>query len=500
MKRLRTRLDTNAMNLHPLHAKAATVEHTPQYDKGVLKQNRCAPINLGTVYLDTVNLYADKAPKFPGSAASRTVRRVANWRYIIPLLCATLLIAACDFGQQEPTPTPFAAATYQPGLEGLTDEAATAATPQPDATAPDSLLPGDADQDDAQAEGQPATGAAQITLPVRTATGSYSGEIVADREVSVMSEVSGMALAVPIDVGQQVSAGDLLVRVDSSMLEAQRAQALASLEAAQAQRDLLNDTANDSEIEAARAAVAAADAAYKRTLDGPTSEDITIAESQLRQAEAAVDRAQAAYDQVAWSPVIGALPESLQLEQATLQLEAAQAQYDQLLIGATPDMVANAYAQLAQARAQLERVQEGPADAQVQAAEAQVRQAEAALYLAQLQLDKTTIRAPIDGVILNVNTTTGTMLSPGAPVATIMSSEVNVLIRVEENRLAALEIDQEAEIRVNAHPGQIFNGAVTIIAPTLDPATRTVQVTIRPDDTEGLLAPGMFAAVDLLSP
>ena len=89
-----------------------------------------------------------------------------------------------------------------------------------------------------------------------------------------------------------------------------------------------------------------------------------MAQSQLFQAEAAVRRAQAAYDQVSWNPLIAALPESLQLQQATLALESAQAQYDKLVKGATEDVIAGAYAQLASARAQLQRLEDGPEEAQ----------------------------------------------------------------------------------------------------------------------------------------
>ncbi len=42
-------------------------------------------------------------------------------------------------------------------------------------------------------------------------------------------------------------------------------------------------------------------------------------------------------------------------------------------------------------------------------------------------------------------------------------------------------------------------GEVTLVAPELDPATRTVEVTIRPTEDATLLAPGMFATVELLS-
>jgi HlyD family secretion protein len=286
--------------------------------------------------------------------------------------------------------------------------------------------------------------------------------------------------------------------VDSSTLEAQRAQALAGLQAAQAQVELLQVEASEADIEAARAGVAAADAAYKRALDGPTEEDLTMAQSQLFQAEAAVRRAQAAYDQVSWNPLIAALPESLQLQQATLALESAQAQYDKLVKGSSADIIAGAYAQVAAARAQLERLEEGPKEAQIQAAEAQVRQAETALYLAQLQLDKAILRAPIDGIVAQVNLAVGSMALPGSPVLRLLSPTIQIVIPVEENRMAQLRIGQPARILVNAYPGEVFEGTLAAIAPQLDPATRTVRVTVRPTGDATRLTPGMFATVELL--
>jgi HlyD family secretion protein len=299
--------------------------------------------------------------------------------------------------------------------------------------------------------------------------------------------------------GDRLSAGQLILRVDNSTLEAQRAQALAGLQAAQSQVDLLKIEPNEADIEAARAGVAAAEAAYQRALDGPTAEDLTMAQSQLFQAEAAVRRAQAAYDQVKWNPLIAALPESLQLQQATLTLESAQAQYDKLVKGSSEDIIAGAYAQLASARAQLQRLEGGPEDAQVQAAEAQVRQAESALYLSQLQLDKANVRAPIDGIVSQVNLAVGAMALPGSPALRLLSPTVKIVIPVEENRMAKLRIGQPAHIQVNAYPGQIFNGTLVAIAPQLDPATRTVRVTVQPTGDATQLSPGMFATVELLA-
>jgi multidrug resistance efflux pump len=327
---------------------------------------------------------------------------------------------------------------------------------------------------------------------------AYAGEIVADERLVVVSEVNGQVMEMLVEVGDRVAAGDPLVRLDGTVLEAQQAQALAGLRAAKAQFDQALIPADEEELEAARAAVAAASAAYNRAVSGPTEEDRRLALAQLRQAEAAVAVAQAGYNQVRYLPEVGMMPQGFQLQQATLAYEAAQARYDAIIKGATQDQIAGTYAQLAGAQAQLQRLELGAEAAQIRAAEAQVRSAENALYLAQLQLVKTTIRAPMDGAVASVQTAAGALLAPGAPVVTLLSPTVKVTIDVEETRLSQLQTGQSALIRATAYPDQPLTGIVELIAPQLDAAKRTVQVTIRPDDPDGLLAPGMSTQVELL--
>jgi multidrug resistance efflux pump len=148
----------------------------------------------------------------------------------------------------------------------------------------------------------------------------------------------------------------------------------------------------------------------------------------------------------------------------------------------------------------LRRLEDGAEDAQIQAAEAQVRQAETGLYLAQLQLDKATVRAPVNGIVAQVHLTVGSMALPGSPAVRLLSPAVKIVIPVEESRMAQLSLGQPARIRVNAFPDRIFEGIVAIIAPQLDPSTRTVRVTVRPTGDAQVLTPGMFATVELLQP
>jgi HlyD family secretion protein len=395
------------------------------------------------------------------------------------------LLSSCNFsfgGATQEAATPPA---VEPG------QAAPAATTGPTATPPPTVSPTPMQV----AAVQPAANAAGVT-----ANGAlYNGEVVAQRELNLVAEVSGQVLEVLVEVGDKVAMGEPLVRIDNTVLEAQRAQALAGLEAAQAQLDLLTTPADEADLAAARASVAAAGAAYRNATDGATAEDLRLAEAQLRSAQAGVSAAQAAYNRVKGDLNINSRPEALQLQQAKLQVEAAQARYDQVLKGATQDVIAGAYAQLAQAQALLKNLEQGANAEQIQAVEAQVQAAEAALYLAQMQVNKAVIYAPMDGVVARVATSPGAMVGSGALAVVLLSTSVEVTIPVEELRLPSLQVGQLAMIQVAAYPDKVYPGEIVIIAPIVDAATRTVEVTIRPTEEASDLAPGMFATVELLS-
>ena len=419
-----------------------------------------------------------ETPVSPRHAA----RRQARWIAVLLVVMAALAAQGCSVQMpwaQKEEEAPLALPAYQP-TQGESAPAAQEAAP-------------------AAAEPAANESATRSSSSARLGALTYSGEIVAEQQVRIMAETAGRVLEVAVDVGDRVMMGQMLVRTDTAILEAQREQALAGLMAAQSQLDLLLSDPEASDIAAANAALNAAGAGYQRAVNGATAEDLTMALAQVRQAEATVNVSQAAYNQVKGNPSIGMLPQSMQLQQATIGLEAARAQYEKVAKGATSDVIAGAYAQVSNARAQLERLQRGPKAAQVRAAEAQVKQAETGLYMTQLQLDKATVKAPIDGIVSQMSTSTGSMAGPGAPLFTLVSQEVKLMISVEEAAMSSLRIGQPVSIQVAAWPDRTFAGTVKTIAPALDPATRTVQVTIIPtDDEDGSLIPGMSATVTLL--
>jgi multidrug resistance efflux pump len=351
----------------------------------------------------------------------------------------------------------------------------------------------------AAASGESAVAGSATNRRLSTSSMMYNGEIMAESIVPVVAQAAGQIQEVKVAVGDSVRKGDLMVRIDSTVAEAQRAQAQAAVELAQSQLELAKTQPKKSDLDAAQAAVKAARAGYDRALQGPTEEDKRMALAQLRQAEAAVKLYQSQYDRIAGNPFAGMMPESLQLQQATLMLEQAQAGYDKMLKGATADQIAGAYAQLTGAEAQLARLKRGAEPAQIKAAEAGVKQAEAAVYLAQLQLDKTNVEAPADGFIYKLDAVEGGMAGPGTALAVIFSNDVKITIPVEESRFGEVHVGQPVVIRVDAYPDRTFDGQIAVIAPTFDHATRTVQVTVKAAG-EGAadLRPGMFATVQLM--
>ena len=144
------------------------------------------------------------------------------------------------------------------------------------------------------------------------------------------------------------------------------------------------------------------------------------------------------------------------------------------------------------------RGQAQAAEAGVRAAEAQIAQARAAIALAKSQLSYTTITAPFAGVVTQKQAEIGTMLQPMAPVFTVASvKDLEVKVPVGQAFLGGVHPGQSASFNVPTYPGRSFSARVKEVAPTVDVGTRTATVTLAIPNEEGLLAPGMFARVNL---
>ncbi|PKO23356.1 MAG: hypothetical protein CVU38_04550, partial [Chloroflexi bacterium HGW-Chloroflexi-1] len=185
---------------------------------------------------------------------------------------------------------------------------------------------------------------------------SANGSLVAARSVSLAFSTSGRVTEVLVEEGDQVVAGQALVRLDTAELALSAAQAEASLASAQAQlADLLAPPTKE-DLAAVEASYASALAQYRKTAKAKSADEITVAETNLKKAEASLAQAQAAYDQVQDRPNIGLLPQSLDLQRATLDYENALANYRISTEGASAEDLAIAQASIDNAQAQLDKV------------------------------------------------------------------------------------------------------------------------------------------------
>jgi membrane fusion protein, heavy metal efflux system len=108
------------------------------------------------------------------------------------------------------------------------------------------------------------------------------------------------------------------------------------------------------------------------------------------------------------------------------------------------------------------------------------------------------VRAPFDGVLVSRQAQPGSVVLPGASLATV-SRVANVLLelRVPEAALAAAKVGSEVSFSVPAFPGRTFNARITRVSPALDSLTRTADVYARVQNGGSELRPEMTASAEL---
>ena len=109
------------------------------------------------------------------------------------------------------------------------------------------------------------------------------------------------------------------------------------------------------------------------------------------------------------------------------------------------------------------------------------------------------VYAPQDGVVIALAGADGMYLQPDVRAMSLSDlSSIWLLVDVFERDIGRLSNDMKAEAQFEHLPGQSFEGEVDYIFPELDPETRTLQVRLRFDNSDGRLRPNMFATVSLL--
>ncbi len=323
-----------------------------------------------------------------------------------------------------------------------------------------------------------------------------SGEIVPAQRAALSFAIAGRVQKINAMVGDKVKAGDVLIVLDTTQIQAEVTRAEAALKVARAQLAQIKAGARPAEITAAEQAIKEAEAAawgasarLAQTKKGATQADIAAAEAAVAQAVVERKVAQDSYDLASKCynfkrpdgtkdsicPSLGTVEEQTRamLHSAEQSYQAASTRLDQLRRGATPEQLNAARAEVAAAsarkagvQAQLELLKEGVTSEQIAVAQASEAQAQAALDLVKVMLDEAALRAPFDGIVAAVDVNPGEMVSPGQ-VALVLGQQGQ--LRAETTDLSERDVwriglGDQATIYVEAL-GTDIKGRIVRIAP-----------------------------------
>lgn len=311
-----------------------------------------------------------------------------------------------------------------------------------------------------RAESQPNIKA--LTAPVETQPLTVkveaSGTIEPIDTVNVSSEVAGRLAELYVDRGDQVKAGDTLARLDFSEQQAQLAQAQGRL--------------------------AEAEAEYTKMLNGNRSEEINRAQAQLASAQASVNLSAKKLERNQFLAESGAiaqldLDEIIQADQTNrANLQEAQQQLQELTQGFRPEDIQQSAARVSIARAELQEIQS--------------------------QLNKTTIKAPFDGIVTQKHANIGAIITPTMAAASDsasatpssiveLASGLEVLVNVPEANIGRIKTGQPVDIIADAYSDRTFKGTVRTIEPEAvsEDDVTSFRVRVRLNQAESLLRSGM---------
>jgi RND family efflux transporter MFP subunit len=135
---------------------------------------------------------------------------------------------------------------------------------------------------------------------------------------------------------------------------------------------------------------------------------------------------------------------------------------------------------------------------EVQAAAKGLTQAEVEVAIARMELDRTRVRAPFEGIVTGVKISSGESVGPGQDLFTLVDvREIRVEARVLESEIGRIKIGREASLKFAAYPGRVFRGKVRAVSPVVDPETKTCGVHIVIENPIEEIMPGMHAEVEI---
>jgi multidrug efflux pump subunit AcrA (membrane-fusion protein) len=108
--------------------------------------------------------------------------------------------------------------------------------------------------------------------------------------------------------------------------------------------------------------------------------------------------------------------------------------------------------------------------------------------------------SPISGTVIALPAQVGMTVSQAVPLARISGSgALEIKLNVAERFISKMAMNLPCEITLDAWPGEVFQGRISEVSPTVDPASRTMEIKVNVNNTDFKLKAGMFAKVKIIT-
>jgi len=108
--------------------------------------------------------------------------------------------------------------------------------------------------------------------------------------------------------------------------------------------------------------------------------------------------------------------------------------------------------------------------------------------------------APISGTVVALPAQVGMTISQAVPLARIAGGgALEIKLNVAERFISKMAMNLPCEVTLDAWPGEVFQGSISELSPTVDPASRTMEVRINVSNAGSKLKAGMFAKVKIIT-
>lgn len=314
------------------------------------------------------------------------------------------------------------------------------------------------------------------------------GTVLYYSKADVYPPAEGYIENIYFEEGDKVNAGDILVKLGKEKLLLQRMEASAAVESRKSLLSLADERLKAGMLEAEQKIIA--------VKSGEAYLDQKIAEL------ANMERIYAIKKQLYEAG--GLSPEELEnykmaFKKASYETASAQNDLDILKCGYRDSDIISAGYPVPQETDKwneiIKKINTSILTAERNAAESDLNAALAELAIIDLLIKETEIRSPISGIIGKREMEKGEKAEPGTRILTIFDSS-KVYLRVEIGELRSLEIRKGNPAAALTDYAEI-TGAVELISPVINPASRSREIKILADNSNNLFIPGSFAKVSI---